>query len=143
MSTSIFPMTPSTASPAAAGGLPLYREVQWDMERNRPVYAVGGPLEVTGAQAVLTWAVNALQIKRGLFEALSPDIGCELYTLTGRPYTDALKNAEAVRYVTECLVINPYIQGVKDVTVTFEDSTLTVAFTLSTVYGEVSGRADL
>lgn len=139
MSTSIFPVIPSQRAQGADDGLPLYREVKWDLEKNKPVYVNGAPAETTGAEAVLTWACNVLQVKRGVFEALSRDIGCEIYTLTGRPYTAALKNAEAIRYVTECLTINPYIEGVKDVSVDFEDGTLEIAFTIVTVYGEVSG----
>ena len=141
MSTSIFPVIPSQTALAAASGLPLYREVKWDFEKNKPVWANGAPVEITGADAVLTWAWNAIQTKRGLHEALSRDYGCELYTLTGQPYTEALTSAEARRYVTECLDINPYIKEVKDVSVSFSGTTLEVFFTLVTVYGEVSGNA--
>lgn len=143
MSTSIFPIIPSGEPQEAQDGLPLYREVKWDFEQNKPVWANGGPVEVTGAEAVLTWAWNALQTKRGLHEALSRDYGCEIYTLTGQPYTEALMSAEARRYVTECLEVNPYIEEVKDVSVSFAGTTLEVSFTLVTVYGEVSGDAAL
>lgn len=140
MSTSIFPIISSRNTRDAADGFPLYREVKWDFEKNKPVWADGEPVEGSGAEGVLTWAWNALQVKRGLFEALSRDYGCEIYTLTGRPYTDALKRAEAKRYVTECLMVNPYIKEVKDLSVSFSGAALEISFSLITVYGEVSGN---
>lgn len=138
MSTSIFPLDGPVSGAVASGGLPLYREVKWDLAANKPVYAHGEPITVTGAEAVLTWAWNALQVKRGVFEALSRGYGNDVHVLTGRPYTDALKNAEAVRYIRECLTVNPYIVEVRDVTVDFQGSRLGITFTLVTVYGEVS-----
>lgn len=145
MSTSIFPLSLGSVSAAGApeAEKPLYREVKWDFETGRPVYAGGNPVVAEGAEAVLTWAFNALQTARYRFEALSPGYGCEAAELIGQPCTDELKNAEAVRYVRECLTVNPYIRGVKDTEVNFEGSTLTVSFTLDTDYGEVSGIADL
>ncbi len=145
MSASIFPLNLSNTGAVGAyeAEKPLYREVKWDFSARRPVYAGGNPVICEGAEAVLTWAFNALQTERGRFEALSPGYGCEAAALIGQPYSEALKNAEAVRYVRECLTVNPYIRGVKDARVRFGDGTLTVSFTLDTDYGEVSGYADL
>lgn len=122
----------------SSGGFPTYREVKWDFSANRPVYAHGAPVVATGAEAVLTWAWNALHVKRGLFEALSPEYGNDIYTLTGKPYTEATRNAEAVRYIRECLEINPYIREVRNVSVSFAGTELRVGFSLLTIYGEVT-----
>ncbi len=140
MSRTIFPLnlTPST-NEETENRKPMYREVKWDFDRNRPVYENGNPVVVEGAGAVLTWAYNALQVERYRFEALSRGYGNEVSSLIGKPYTDALKNAEAVRYVKDCLMVNPYVSGVKNTSVGFDNGTLLISFTLITEYGEVSG----
>ena len=55
----------------------------------------------------------------------------------GRPFTDQVKESEAVRYVREALKPNPYIKDVRQVDVTFRDTTLTISCTVTTIYGEV------
>ena len=107
MSLELFPVVQPEAAPVETE-LPLCREVQWDYARNLPVFRQGEPVTVEGAEAVAVWAW---------------------------PYTEALKQAEAQRYVREALEINPYISGVDAVTVDFADGALSIACTVRTVYG--------
>ena len=67
--------------------------------------------------------------------------GCEAEALIGQPYTDELKQAEAARYVRDCLMTNPYITDVTDITIVFEENNLQITCKISTIYGEVSLRA--
>lgn len=120
------------------GVLPLYREIAWDFETDRPRWRGGSPVWVTGAQAVATWAWNALHAVRGHLVLFTRNYGCELQELTGRPYTAEVKEAEAVRYVRECLTVNPYINDVQQIQVSFSGSTLSLRCVVSTIYGEVS-----
>lgn len=117
--------------------LPLYKEVKWDYERNIPVFKNGSPVIVTGKEAVLVWAWKALNTPRFRYEIYTWDYGCELEELIGQPFTEELKQSEAARYVRECLLINPYITDVSNVTVYFNDGTLNISCTIETVYGEV------
>ena len=93
---------------------------------------------MTGAQAVLVWAWKALQVQRYRYPIYSWDYGNEWEDLIGTTYTDDLKQAEAVRYVRECLLVNPYIEGVRDIVVAFDGEALNVDCALETVYGEVN-----
>ena len=120
------------------GALPLYREVAWDFDADRPRWRGGSPVWVTGAQAVATWAWNALHAVRGHLVLFTRNYGCELQELTGRPYTVEVKEAEAVRYVQECLKVNPYINDVRQISVNFSGSTLSLQCVVSTIYGEVN-----
>lgn len=115
----------------------LYREIQWDFEKNVPVFKNGTPVIVSGKDAVLVWAWKALQTPRFRHEIYTWDYGNEAESLIGQPFTDELKQAEAVRYVRECLLINPYITDVTDISVAFEDGKLKITCAISTVYGEV------
>ena len=64
--------------------------------------------------------------------------GSEFESLLGQAYSDSVKTAEAPRYLRECLLVNPYITQVKDISVSFESAKLTVRGTAVTIYGEVS-----
>nr|PZN08200.1 MAG: XkdS-like protein [Caldicoprobacter oshimai] len=116
--------------------LPLYKEVKWDFEKNVPVFKNGSPVIVTGKEAVLVWAWKALHTPRFRYEIYSWDYGNEAESLIGQPFTDELKQSEAARYVRECLLINPYIIDVSNISVSFGDGTLNISCTIETVYGE-------
>lgn len=117
--------------------LPLCRDVQWDADSNAPVWRGGAPYVVTGVEAVRSWAIRALQVPRGRYPVYTRDYGNECERLIGSDYTDDLKKAEAIRYVRECLTVNPYVDDVQDIIVSFTDGVLAIVCTLGTVYGEV------
>ena len=78
-----------------------------------------------------------LHTTRFRHEIYSRAYGTELENLIGQPYTEALKQSEAQRYVREALEINPYISAVEDVGVDFDDGRLSISCTVRTIYGEV------
>jgi len=134
---SLFPIIqPQPAAHPGASG--LFVETAWDFERNAPIYRNGSPVLISGKDAVLVWAFNALQTPRGQHEIFTPDYGSGIEALIGKPYTDELKQSEAPRYIRECLLINPYITDVKDIEFTFEGDRVEISCTVVTVYGEGS-----
>lgn len=135
---SIFPMVQPAAASSSSGELPLYREIAWDYVKNIPKFHAGEPVVVTGVDAVKVWAWKALNTVRYKHEIYSWDYGSDLERLVGQAYTPALKEAEAPRYLQECLLTNPYILAVRNISVSFEGCRLTMAGTLITIYGEVA-----
>ena len=136
----LFPIIQPEAA-GESGELPLCREVQWDGETNRPVWRGGEPYIVTGAQAVLSWAYRALQTPRFRFPVYTRGYGNECESLMGGAFTEELKRSEAARYVKECLLVNPYIEDVPKVTVSFADGALRVTCEMTTIYGEATFSA--
>lgn len=134
----LFPLIQSQQSVAVNRALPLCKEVDWDFQKNIPIYKKGSPSIITGLRAVLVWAWKALHTQRFRHEIYSWDYGCELEALIGRPFTEELKRSEAVRYVRECLMVNPYISEVNQINVDFRDEKLMITCKLKTIYGEVS-----
>lgn len=114
---------------------PLYTEVAWDFKRNCPIIEKGEFKIVTGNEAIKTWCYKSLQVNRYKHPIYSWDYGNELEHLIGTPYTKTLAQAECVRYVEECLMINPYITGVNNIVSTFDDGLLTITCNLNTIYG--------
>lgn len=137
---SLFPLIdqPDDSVIAAAASLPLYREVDWNFQTNKPVWRGGSPVMVTGTRAVLVWAWNALHTERFAHDSFSSDYGTDFSVLRGQPYTEDVRQAEAIRIVRETLLVNPYITDVTQVSVEFSEATLTLRFKLTTIYGEVS-----
>lgn len=134
----IFPIIdPEAAAENDIQALPLYRETAWDFERDVPVFRDGAPVEVTGKEALKVWIWRALRTPRFKYEIYTWGYGSEFESLLGQTYSDSIKSAEAPRYLRECLLVNPYINDVKDISITFEGERLTVAGTAVTVYGEV------
>lgn len=135
---SIFPMIqPASAETAASQTLPLCREVAWNFQTGCPIFRLGQPVVVTGKEAVKVWIWKALRTARFRYEIYTWDYGSEFESLIGQAYTPALKEAEAPRYLRECLLTNPYILAVKNISVSFSAGTLDVSGTAETIYGEV------
>lgn len=117
--------------------LPLYRETAWDYKEDKPIWKKGSPVIVEGIQAIVVWAWNALHTVRFQHEIYSWNYGNEIEILIGQNYSEDLKRAEAIRYVRESLLINPYITEVKEISVDFKGTILTIDCYLVTIYGEV------
>ena len=106
----LFPILSPPESPVTApAGLPLYRDIAWDYEADRPLFRDGAPVYVEGLAAVKVWAENAVRTVRYRHEIFSPWYGCELTALVGQPYSEGTKLAEAGRYVRDALLVSPYI----------------------------------
>ena len=135
----IFPLIdmPDTGEDTEQQELPLYTEAAWNFSTNTPIWRGGNPVLVTGADAVLVWAWNALHTERFAHDIYSQDYGQDVSELIGRGYSDEVKHQEAVRCVQETLLINPYITAVEQVCVGFSGSTLSLTCKIKTIYGEV------
>ena len=134
---SIFPVVQPEAEDLPAQELPLCREVAWDFVKGAPLFSAGNPLEVTGAEAVKVWVWKALNTVRYRHEIYTWDYGCELENLIGKAFTSEVKQSDAVRYIREALMVNPYIRSVRQTSVDFKGTNLTVSCTVDTIYGEV------
>lgn len=139
---SLFPII---SPPEDQGGqnrnLPLCKEVAWDFEDDVPIFRGGQPVVVTEKEALKVWIWRALRTPRFKYEIYTWAYGSEFESLLGQAYSDSVKTAEAPRYLRECLLVNPYITAVKDISVTFEAARLTVAGAAVTIYGEVNFNA--
>lgn len=140
MSVTLFPLIQPevTGETEETSDYPMYREVKWDFQNNVPVYKNGNPVIVEALEAIKVWAWKALHTPRFRYEIYSWDYGNELESLIGQSYSQALKESEAARYVRECLLINPYITDVKNITVNQSGDKISITGTLETIYGEAN-----
>jgi hypothetical protein len=135
---SIFPSIQPEIEETASEQLPLCREIAWNFTDGTPIFSGGRPVVVTGAEAVKVWAWKALNTVRCRHDIYTWDYGCEAERLIGKGFTAQVQQSEAVRYVREALLPNPYITDVRQVAVSFSEHQLSVICAVSTIYGEVS-----
>ncbi len=131
----LFPMfsVPATTQGTA---LPLYTDVAMDYDRGEPRWESGNPVIVTGLEAVKSWAWRAIATERYRWPIFTWSYGCELKTLVGQPYLAETKRSEAARYVSEALMVSPYITAVTVKEVDFEGSTLHLEVEFESIYGK-------
>ena len=89
-----------------------------------------------GSRAIAVWAYLAIKIARYAFFQYSWDYGSEFYDLIGHTYSDEYVKTEVERIVTDCLEVNPYINGIENLTVERSEGNLKIRFTILTDYGE-------
>ena len=117
--------------------LPLYREIAWDFKNDHPLIGNNEFKIVEMNDAISVWIYHAIKTYRYAFSIYSWDFGCEIDTLLGQNYTPAHTKAEVTRYITDALMINPYILSIEKIIVNFDGDTLQVDIRVITVYEEL------
>ena len=78
---------------------------------------------------------KALRTVRYAHAAYDDEYGCELNNLIGEPMASEITRLEIKRYITEALMVNPYIEELSDFQFTSTQSGVEVTFTVRTGYG--------
>ena len=123
--------------------LPLLREVAVDLNTGQPVVDGNGRFQlVSGLEAVRVWVWRALRADncRFAYAAHTDRYGNQLHLLCGKSMTEARSRLAGL--VREALLVCPYITGVERFYFTREGSRLTVAFTVRTVYGDLTAESE-
>ena len=134
---SYFPFISPPVELEASNEYPLYKEIAWDFEKNKPIIKNGEFKIVEENEAIKVWVYLALLTNNKQYPIYSWDYGTEVKELMGKNYTKALIEAEAKRLIEECLLINPYILEVEVVNTSFVDSALTCDIKITTIYGDM------
>lgn len=91
---------------------------------------------VEGAEAIKVWAWNALKTQRYRYPIYSWYYGSDLEELIGNQYSEEYIKAEVQRMLEECLLENPNIEEVTDISCEFKETVLTIHCRLITAFGE-------
>lgn len=123
--------------------LPRMVEVAVDFNTGQPLLAADGQFRlVSGLEAVRVWVWRALQADnvRFAYSAHTDSYGNQLHLLTGKSLPEA--ESRLAGLVRETLLVCPYIKGVERFVFTREDARLTAAFTVRTVYGDLTAESE-
>lgn len=92
---------------------------------------------VAGLEAIKVWIWLVLQTPRYRYYIYTWDYGNEFENLIGQGYTEEHIESEAKRMTEECLIVNKNIQGITKFNIKMTATTLTVSFTVETIYGNI------
>ena len=113
--------------------LPVAKEIAIDFSTGEPIIKNGDFVIVEKNEAIKVWCYYALKIARGRFLAFTRNYGSELEEkIIGKQYNSDT-HSKVKRIVEDCLLVNPYIKSIDNVTVSF-DNELTIEIELTTVY---------
>jgi len=140
---SIFPSETVTissliqATVTASAVLPFAKEYAWDFANNDFLLIDGKNVIVTGKEAVKVWIWKALQTPKNRYKAYTENFGNELESLIAQGLSNEALKSELERYLKESLLINSYMTGIKDISISIEGSKVNVSFIAETIYGDV------
>ena len=123
--------------------LPLMREAAVDFNTGQPLLEPDGTFRlVSGLDAVRVWVWRALQHDhtRFAYTAYTVSYGNQFHLLAGKSLPQA--ESRMTGLVRETLLVCPYITGVERFSFRREGSRLIAAFTVRTVYGEMSAESE-
>lgn len=118
--------------------LPTPTEYAWDFEKNDFILRDGRFVIVEGLEAIKIWIYKTLQTPRFRYAIYSDDYGQDLEDLIGSDFSKAAIESEVKRMLFEALMVNPYIESIEDVEVSFDGDILGISCIVITPYGEVS-----
>lgn len=134
---SIFPFINPEAfvDNSSSGELPLYCEYAFDFKQNCLKTKNGQNYFVYENEALLVWIYKALITEHYRYTAYSPAFGSEIHTLYGMNVDMGVLQSELKRYVTEALMVCPYIRELSDFAFINENDILGLQFRCTTIYG--------
>jgi len=98
---------------------------------------------ITGLPAIKQWVMIVLGTDKYYYTQYSWDHGCELRDLIGKGFKQDYIESEVKRIITDALSMSKDIQGISNLEVSYEGDTLTVAFTIDTIYGSEEVMVDV
>lgn len=91
---------------------------------------------VEGLEAIRIWAFLAINTARYRYDIYSWDYGCEIEDMIGQSLTQEYLDTEIPRVIEECLMVNPHIKSISNISIALIDDKLSGSFTINTDYGE-------
>lgn len=139
---SVFPFTSFRVNPSSNTQLKLFAEMAYDFENNCLLKRAGKHYMVYKDEALKIWIWKALKTQRYAWQAYTHAYGCEIDSIIGKTTSRDMFESEAKRYITECLMVNPYIQELENFRYAYDDS-ITITFDVTTVYGRFTYESEV
>lgn len=142
---SIFPFTVENDGQhlASEEQLPVFRELAYDYDNNRLLRKGGKPYLIEKDEALKVWIYKALKARRFVWPAYTHGYGNEVEKVVGLSNDPDVIDSEIRRYITEALMVNPYIQELSDFTFRHEGSVVEVEYVVTTIYGRFNYESEV
>lgn len=120
-----------------------YQEWAYDFKNNCLLLEGGRPYLVRRNEALKIWIYKALRTKRFAYEAYTHNYGTEVENVIGTADSLEIQESEIKRYITECLMVNPYIQELSGFLFEHRQGKTTVSFEVTTVYDKMTYESEV
>lgn len=111
-------------------------EYAYDFERNELKTRDGRHYYVYGNEAMKIWIYKCMLTSRFKFSAYSDRFGTEVYELVGEVISQRLKQEEVKRYITEAIMVHPYMRAITEMHLRPHKSGVEVEVHYRTVFDE-------
>ncbi len=140
----LFPFVGLASTDNASGELPEYKELAYDYDRNCLRKKAGKYYLVSRNEALKVWVYKALKTRRFIYQAYSRKYGTEIDNVIGISVDRGIAESEIKRYITETLMVNPYIQELGDFSFDWKTkSGCTATFNVTTVYDRFTWSSEV
>lgn len=138
----VFPFTSFQTESSSNTQLKLFAEMAYDFENNCLLKRAGKHYMVYKDEALRIWIWKALKTARYKWQAYTHAYGNEIDKIVGKTACKDIFESEAKRYITECIMVNPYIQELGNFQYTYDDSII-ITFDVTTVYGRFTYESEV
>ncbi len=140
----LFPFAAAETAAGRTDELPEYKEMAYDYENNRLKKKAGKYYLVTRNEALKVWIYKALKTKRFVYQAYSHKYGTEVDNVIGVSGDKGILESEIRRYVTETVMVNPYIQELSGFSYDWKTKSFcVVTFDVTTVYDRFTWSSEV
>lgn len=117
-------------------------EYAYDFENNELLTKNGEHYYVYGNEAMKIWIYKCMLTDRFRYSAYTNKFGTEVYTLIGEVISNKLKEAEVKRYITEAIMVHPFMVSINKMILKTEKSGLYVDVYYTTVFTDKIARVE-
>ena len=117
-------------------------EYAYDFENNELLTKNGEHYYVYGNEAMKIWIYKCMLTDRFRYSAYTNKFGTEVYTLIGEVISNKLKEAEVKRYITEAIMVHPFMVSINKMILKTVKSGLYVDVYYTTVFTDKIARVE-
>ncbi len=117
-------------------------EYAYDFENNELLTRNGEHYYVYGNEAMKIWIYKCMLTDRFRYSAYTDRFGTEVYTLIGEVVSSRLKEAEVKRYITEAIMVHPFMVSINKMILKTVKSGLYVDVYYTTVFTDKIARVE-
>ena len=122
----------------ASTDLPVFKEYAWDFLHDVFVRdEIGQHKIVTENEALKVWIYKTLKTERWRYPVYDNVYGLELERFIGTRTNNEVSASEITQYITDALLVNPYIVTIDDIAATIDGDKLSYQIVLTTIYGQM------
>lgn len=140
----LFPFIAAKIKTSDTEELTEYKELAYDYDNNCLKKKAGKYYLVTQNEALKIWIYKALKTKRFVYQAYTHKYGTEIDNVIGVSEEKGIIESEIRRYITETVMVNPYIQELSNFSYDWQKTSFClVTYDITTIYDRFTWSSEV